>query len=63
MIQIKTYYFTTMDDKEQSRNARKNPIGLKILHTNIRGLNSKKESLADILKQEKPDILTVNELL
>ena len=36
-------------------------VQLKLLHTNIRGLNSKKASLSNILNQARPDILTVNE--
>ena len=36
-------------------------VHMKILHTNIRGLNSKKPSLNNIINQLKPDILTINE--
>ena len=36
-------------------------IALEILQSNIRGFNSKKESLKDIVKKMNPDVIILNE--
>ena len=43
------------------RSVSKNNLSLKILHTNIRGYNSKRISLETIVKTNDIDIVTINE--
>ena len=43
------------------RSRSKNNLSLKILHTNIRGYNSKRISLETIVNSKEVDIVTINE--
>ena len=42
-------------------NKKKNTIDIKIVHSNIDGYTSKKESLNEIADKEKPDVITLND--
>ena len=42
-------------------NKRKHNIDLKIIHSNIDGYKSKKESINEIAEKETPDIITLND--
>ena len=44
-----------------NNNPNKKNIDLKIIHSNIDGYNSKKESVNEIAATEKPDIITLND--
>ena len=47
--------------KGNKRNKRKHDIDLKIIHSNIDGYKSKKESVNEIAEKETPDIITLND--
>ena len=40
---------------------RKDKVDIKIIHSNIDGYTSKKESINEIAEQEQPDVMTLND--
>ena len=47
--------------RRSKENKKKGNVNIKLIHSNIDGYTSKKESVNEIVEIEKPDILTLND--
>ena len=47
--------------ERKAKGKKKNCVDIKIIHSNVDGYTSKKESVIEIVEKEKPDVLTLND--
>ena len=47
--------------ERRAKGKKNNNVNIKIIHSNIDGYTSKKESVIEILENEQPDVMTLND--
>ena len=59
--EVKNYSKKRKPGRRSKHNKQKGNVNIKLIHSNIDGYISKKESVNEIVEREKPEVMTLND--